>query len=116
MGWRAFSCSGQYPAGHDPLSLVPEQARAVGMDYAELVERIVGSVIMSKTQIKAGRRRRGVRARRRRKVQQSRLNAIINALPVGRSDCRRCQLDRRDQPVCGRRAGGACDRGDRQGA
>jgi len=24
-----------------PLSLVPEQARAIGIDYAELVERIV---------------------------------------------------------------------------
>jgi D-alanine-D-alanine ligase len=27
--------------GMTPLSLVPEQARAIGMDYAELVERIV---------------------------------------------------------------------------
>ena len=28
-----------------PLSLVPEQGRAVGMDYAELVERIVGEAL-----------------------------------------------------------------------
>jgi D-alanine-D-alanine ligase len=28
-----------------PLSLVPEQARAIGMDYAELVERIVGEAL-----------------------------------------------------------------------
>jgi D-alanine-D-alanine ligase len=27
--------------GMTPLSLVPEQARAIGVDYAELVERIV---------------------------------------------------------------------------
>ena len=27
------------------LSLVPKQARAIGMDYAELVERIVGEAL-----------------------------------------------------------------------
>ena len=31
--------------GMTPLSLVPEQGRAVGMDYAELVERIVGEAL-----------------------------------------------------------------------
>jgi D-alanine-D-alanine ligase len=31
--------------GMTPLSLVPEQARAIGMDYAELVERIVGEAL-----------------------------------------------------------------------
>ncbi|MBL0915566.1 MAG: D-alanine--D-alanine ligase, partial [Sphingopyxis sp.] len=32
--------------GMTPLSLVPEQARAIGMDYAELVERIVGEALL----------------------------------------------------------------------
>ncbi len=32
--------------GMTPLSLVPEQGRAVGMDYAELVERIVGEALL----------------------------------------------------------------------
>ncbi|MBL4788194.1 MAG: D-alanine--D-alanine ligase, partial [Kordiimonadaceae bacterium] len=32
--------------GMTPLSLVPEQGRAVGMDYAELVERIVGEALI----------------------------------------------------------------------
>ncbi len=31
--------------GMTPLSLVPEQGRAIGMDYAELVERIVGEAL-----------------------------------------------------------------------
>jgi len=38
-------CWRQHPAGHDALSLVPEQARHCGISYAELVEIIIADAL-----------------------------------------------------------------------
>ena len=38
---RPVPAGGEYPARHDALSLVPEQAAHVGIGFADLVEQLV---------------------------------------------------------------------------
>src|SRR3546814_13903428 len=81
-----FPARGQYPARHDaaqPRARTGARRRH-GLCRTRRTHR-GGSVIMSRTQIKRGKappRRPALAPKKRRKIQQSRLNAILNALPI----------------------------------